>query len=67
MVAVPIEMGSGDTIKPGVPRKLFDLPGIKDWDVTGDHQRILIARVRHDQFVAAISVAIHWTKEIESR
>jgi len=67
IMVVPIEIGSGDFIKPGVPRKLFDLPGIRGWDVTRDHQRILIARVRHDQSTTPLSVVINWSQDLGKR
>lgn len=60
-----VEVSTGPTLEPGVPRPLFDLPASQydDFDVTADGQRFLMfTRVEGSSSAIVVS---NWMKELK--
>jgi serine/threonine protein kinase/Tol biopolymer transport system component len=64
MMSVEIDMKNG--FQPGVPKKLFKLPGeVRFWDVTRDGQKFLIPVPASASNSAPYNVILNWTSTLK--
>ncbi len=56
-----VEALPGDTFQLGVPRKLFTLPSLGPWDMTGNGQRFAVPVPTQASVLTAMTVVLNWT------
>ena len=61
-----VDVQTGDDLKPGVPRRLFDFPGvIRGWDVTPDGQRFLVNVPVVESNAMPLNLVVNWTARLK--
>ena len=67
-----VELKTGGTFEPGIPKALFDLSAVKmavggyaGYDVTADGQRFLFVSQMTETSPSSLAVVVNWTAEVK--
>ncbi len=64
LMAVDVKAG-GSSFEPGVPKLLFEKNGTRNYDVSGDGQRFLVAVPVEESSSEPITVVLNWTADLK--
>jgi Tol biopolymer transport system component len=64
LMAVDVKAG-GSSFEPGVPKLLFEKNGTRNYDVSGDGQRFLVAVPVEESSTEPITVVLNWTADLK--